>query len=361
MVSLSLYHRFHSCPTNFGKNLKAVDKDGRNVSIDEADKSNQYYCPICGQPLIQKRGEIREHHFSHIGSRGNIDADYILCSDKWSYDKSDWHINWQKRFPVECYEKVLSRGNQKHIADIVSKNLVIEFQHSAISIDEFRDRNNFYTLCGYSVVWVFDLIREYDDGKIADENGGKYHWSYAKKLFREMELHDELATVYFQFSDGEGQEDSEAYVMERVTNSYSNFSVFDTDENNNFSIAEFVKCALEEPDRLIVGKQNSNDKTIALRIQRTGETGGSTVFELWKPEYLWMIVSKITDGTEMIIRGRNGEMYRQDHNPHGRIVGKYSNRRYDGRYHYSDKFYVVWDAEKPLWELKRAQRRESLS
>ena len=40
---------------------------------------------------IQKRNEIREHHFSHIGPKGANKKNYVPCSDKWHYDKTDWH------------------------------------------------------------------------------------------------------------------------------------------------------------------------------------------------------------------------------------------------------------------------------
>lgn len=40
---------------------------------------------------IQKQNEIREHHFSHIGPKGANKKNYVPCSDKWHYDKTDWH------------------------------------------------------------------------------------------------------------------------------------------------------------------------------------------------------------------------------------------------------------------------------
>lgn len=74
--------------------IKAVDQYGQPVLIDTAQRSTQCYCPICGQALLQKRREIREHHFSHIGPRGRNEKGYVPCSDEWNYDKTDWHIIW---------------------------------------------------------------------------------------------------------------------------------------------------------------------------------------------------------------------------------------------------------------------------
>ena len=41
-------------------------------------------------------------------------------------------------------------------ADVLINGYVIEFQHSPISRDEIKERNEFYTNCGYKVIWVFD-------------------------------------------------------------------------------------------------------------------------------------------------------------------------------------------------------------
>ena len=327
--------------------IKAVDQHGQPVTIDLADRSQQYYCPICGQTLIQKRGEVRMHHFSHTGLRGVNQNGVEPCSDKWNYDKTDWHINWQKRFPSQYYERILTQGNQKHIADIAVNGIVIEFQHSSISLDEFRERNTFYSSCGYAVIWVFDLIEPFLNGRIAAESNFKYHWAYPKKLFRQLDLQNEQATIYCQLSDEE--DDCHAYVMERITSSYRHFSVFYTAEEHVLSIEEFVLYAQTAPEKLLP----CHHKVPPMPQLTKSSSTGCTVFELWKPEFSWMVICNINNGNEMLIKGKNGNMFRENRNPHGRIIGRYSNRnKYDGRYHYSEKEYIVWDAEKPIWKMK---------
>ena len=51
--------------------LKAIDGFGVSVTIDAAEEGKTYYCPICKQALIQKRGEIREHHFFTYWAKGS--------------------------------------------------------------------------------------------------------------------------------------------------------------------------------------------------------------------------------------------------------------------------------------------------
>jgi len=97
-------------------------------------------CPSCGGDVLAKCGSIKAWHWSHVA------AD---C-DPWSEPETEWHLNWKRRFPPECREVVI--GN--HRADVRTKNgIVIEFQHSSISVEEIRDREAFY---GERMMWVID-------------------------------------------------------------------------------------------------------------------------------------------------------------------------------------------------------------
>lgn len=321
--------------------IRAVDNDGNSVVIWSAEKGKAYFCPICHQPLIQKRGEQRSYHFAHVGIRSGG----TFCTDHWNYDKTDWHIDWQKRFPDDCCEKIISVGTKKHIADVQINNLVIEFQHSPITLSEFRDRNDFYSTAGFKVVWIFDVSEEWESEKIVNDGypANKYTWSYPRKLFREMEFKQENASLYFQFSD---ETDEDALVLERVTGGYNRFTQFYTDLNHALSIESFVKYISTEEKKVIPQKENKPE------IPETVK-GGSTIYELWKPKYSGMVVQNLVTGKEMVINGKDGEMYRQDHNPNKKIIGKYSNVGSDNRYHYSD-YYPVWDEDKAVWVLKKA-------
>lgn len=323
--------------------LKAIDKNDNLVLIDNADENEMYFCPICHQPLVQKRGDIREHHFSHIGPRGFNEKSYVPCSDTWHYDKTPWHFQWQKRFADECIEKVITRGNEKHIADVLVNDIVIEFQHSAISIEDFRKRNTFYNACGYKVIWVFDLIEESESGRIdySEDCDNEYHWSYVKKLFREIDLKSEHATIFFQFDEDEHEEG--ACVLQRVTNSYNEFRLFYTDFENALSIQSFVQKA----------KENSFEfynKKAPVKLTKEiidSLPDSKTIYELWSENYAWMVVENMPTGKRMLIKGSYGEMWTDKQ---GRIKGKYSNS-FNGKYTYSNDFYVVWDAERPIWRL----------
>ena len=76
--------------------------------------------------------------------------------------------DWQDCFPIEKQEVILESEGKKHIADVLIEDhkTVIEFQHSKLLIDEFRDRNSFYKSLGYKVIWIFDRIGDSFEDKI---------------------------------------------------------------------------------------------------------------------------------------------------------------------------------------------------
>ena len=123
----------------------AKDKEGNNITIEEAVRSGEYFCPICGGAVIvkAKSSEAVKEHFAHKNK--------AEC-DSWNYDMSDWHRAGQNSFPKECQEVVVQKDGIKHRADVLINNTVIEFQHSPISGDEI------YARCGIQVL--------NDEGKI---------------------------------------------------------------------------------------------------------------------------------------------------------------------------------------------------
>ena len=136
----------------------AKDKEGNRVTIEEAARGGEYFCPLCGGRVIVKAkgSEAVREHFAHK-NKGECDS--------WRHDMSEWHRAWQNCFPKECREVVVQSDGVKHIADVLINKTVIEFQHSPITAEEIAKRNRFYTECGYKVVWVFDA-----DGKIRNKN-----------------------------------------------------------------------------------------------------------------------------------------------------------------------------------------------
>lgn len=316
----------------------ALDRFGKKTTIDDAQPAQPYFCQRCHAKLIPKRGEIRAHHFSHKPSLRN-GAKRNPCVDKWNYDKTAWHYNWQKQFPVECIEFVIEKNRQKHLADVLVNNLVVEFQHSAISMKNYQERNEFYNACGYSVIWVFDLIEEFSNEIICciDDNN-RYSWGSPGNLFSNPAFDSENVTVYFQFSDKESGKH-----LFRVKKGYRGYTTFFSDRNRIFTVNEFVQTALNNPEMLVAPHYSANQEIVKK---------GKTIFDLWSPEYSYMIVTNLDSSKDMLVRGIEGNLICEKGDTERHILGKYSNLGKDGKYYYSENEYVIWDAEKPTWELK---------
>ena len=104
------------------------------------------YCIHCSNEMIAKCGKIKIWHWAH--------KTMDVC-DSWWENESRWHRAWKDRFP-ESYQEVThfnSITGERHIADVKNEyGLVIEFQHSTMTVDERDSREAFYQ----DMAWVVD-------------------------------------------------------------------------------------------------------------------------------------------------------------------------------------------------------------
>ena len=174
----------------------ALNINRERISIDNAKKDSQYFCPICSELLTIRATESLavKAHFAH--KRGTI------CYDDWTHDMSEWHLSWQKQFPEQYREVVIEKNGIKHRADILINNTVIEFQHSPITGEEIAKRNDFYISCEYQVIWVFDAtdkIKNWLEDSIDPMQCGADDlcWKRAKQQFN-IKFPPQV-TVYLQY------------------------------------------------------------------------------------------------------------------------------------------------------------------
>lgn len=239
----------------------AVDDNNILVDVDEilvddvsiferVDK--KYFCPICKNEVIIKKGSVRVPHFAHKS---------LTDCDIFGNDMTEWHRAWQKRFKLKYREIVLEwkeeispfnlfKKGDKHRADILYKDYVIEFQNSPISSDEFDMRNIFYKGLGYKVVWIFNLIEAdnieyYDDWSNNYDNGAKYKWKWASKTFQYYDSRDKNIILMFQFKEiNDDQDEREQCYFERVT--------WAIDSNNDENITDFKRfCTSYYPGNIL--------------------------------------------------------------------------------------------------------------
>lgn len=155
----------------------ALDKNGNRVYAEFATRDQKYYCPTCGGEVILRSGEINIDHFAHTSQ----------CQDNWNYDMSPWHRRMQSYFPEECREVVVNRNGIVHRADVLleKEKIVIEFQHSTISMQEYRERTKFFIDAGYRIAWVFDLRDKVECNQIEPLNDDwtMFSWKNSMKIF----------------------------------------------------------------------------------------------------------------------------------------------------------------------------------
>lgn len=145
--------------------------DGKRIT---ATPKARAVCPSCGQVVVAKCGRIKVWHWAHVTND---------C-DPWSERLTQWHFDWQNQFPIEWQEVNITRGSERHRADICTPSgIVIEFQHSSISPDDIRLREKFY---GLLMRWIFDARDAYANKRLSISYAGtdatwvKIKWKYPR-------------------------------------------------------------------------------------------------------------------------------------------------------------------------------------
>jgi hypothetical protein len=123
---------------------------GPDPQLIEAERGHTGTCPGCGSALVAKCGTIVSPHWAHHARPD--------CDD-WSEPESEWHLAWKRHAPPERTEVVMG-ANREHRADVVLPNgWVLELQHSALSAEAIREREEFYTREAGGMCWLWDARR----------------------------------------------------------------------------------------------------------------------------------------------------------------------------------------------------------
>ena len=329
----------------------AYDSEGSRVDVLDAVKGQKYFCQTCKQELIFKDCTLRAKHFAHYPGKDG----YSSCCDTWKYDMSEWHRGWQLRFPLENREVVVSEGGQKHIADVLINNTVIEFQHSKLSAGDFQKRNEFYTSAGLNVIWVFDMSESFESADAEEDpditerysQSGKYYtWSRPWPLFSKGFYPERIenVAVFFQFFDSEDDGLIDAgRPLERIKSGYSGFKTFYTDSGHPLKISEFVRYASDKSDYLL-------GKDVPEPVHRV--EGGKTVKELWQDTFKSIMVRNMATRDVMVIYGNYGHIEREYYGSLNYVVGYYCGiDKSTGKHgRYKKHKYPVLQADDSVWE-----------
>lgn len=136
---------------------------GPDMQLIEAERGRTGTCPGCGSALVAKCGPHIAHHWAHH-ARPDCDS--------WSEPESEWHLAWKRHAPPERTEVVMG-ANREHRADVVLPNgYVLELQHSALSAEAIREREEFYTREAGGMCWLWDARRFWKAAKMYLDGSG---------------------------------------------------------------------------------------------------------------------------------------------------------------------------------------------
>ena len=121
-------------------NLAILD----GICIYPTETGQRAFCPECGAAVMSKVGAIKEPHWAHLVET-NCEGYYKPMSE--------WHRQWQSKFPKEWREIYTKKDGEVCIADVKTpRGTTIEFQHSPISEWNIDKRKRVHG----DVFWVLD-------------------------------------------------------------------------------------------------------------------------------------------------------------------------------------------------------------
>ncbi|RST59647.1 hypothetical protein D5F11_011105 [Siminovitchia terrae] len=170
--------------------LTALTKEGKLFTLyGEVRKQilqmrkQQFYCPICTEPLILKAGHVRIPHFSH--------RHHSECINTASEPESPRHLKGKLDLFEWCRSNRLSAHLEHYLPDIkqrpdlliekAGRRFAVEFQCTPISVQSVERRSLQYLLSDITPIWIvggqpFHKRRTNDMFELTE-----YLWSLTKR------------------------------------------------------------------------------------------------------------------------------------------------------------------------------------
>jgi hypothetical protein len=138
--------------------LYAINEEGEKI---EATPNAVGFCPITGNRVIPKCGEIYAWHWANKAGQG----------DPWRSGETEWHRQWKLKFMKSWREVVVEKYDEKHIANVKTSRFVIEFESSTPQTFTMTEKEQFFG----NMVWVVNAEDFFD--RIRKLKSGHYEWS----------------------------------------------------------------------------------------------------------------------------------------------------------------------------------------
>lgn len=249
--------------------IKALNSKKQIVFIDESNKNENYFCQLCNQEVITKKGPQRAHHFAHKRTNGNKNAAYSFCVDTWTYSYSKWRYNWMSQFPKENVEVPLDNGKEKHLTDVIINDTVILFMAANTSFNTIVQRIMFFKSMKMNIIFVFDFISLLENNVIT-QNQHTYFWDRPSSLFKNIYNINKNHQVYIQISNELNKK-----AIYKIYSYENNFHSFCLDFKNSFSINEFINLVTSDINKLIIKNAKEGINIITQHTARSVTSNSS--------------------------------------------------------------------------------------
>ncbi|MGJ7910347.1 competence protein CoiA [Neobacillus sp. LXY-1] len=132
--------------------------DHQKEELLELRRLEQFYCPICGEPVVLKLGDQRIFHFAHQNKH---------CCSECHEGETIYHMKgklqlfqWIKSQGIPCVLEYYDKDLKQRPDVMFTYNghrYALEFQCSMISEELFIKRTTYYLQNGYSPLWIVSL------------------------------------------------------------------------------------------------------------------------------------------------------------------------------------------------------------
>lgn len=377
---------------------------GKNfVSIDVVQKGLQCdcKCPNCGTKLVAKKGKNNKHHFAHYNcadcNHGAESALHLLAKSILEQRKElflpDYRRNKTGRIVRFTDVDLESRDYDGFVPDVVLRKkdhaLCVEILVTH-SVDEEKRKKIENSKVSTLEVDLSYLIDNYDEAAVVEalNTGKNSYWIYNNKYENELCDHIPFVNSFIGincYCPSAKRDVSYMFDCSGCRNNEDEFS-------NDILYCHYrEKKLLEQPvtktknavrqDGMILSVEVEIDgvwqhwcggidsflsrdnccvknESAELKSNPIFSINGKRISELWNSEFTSMIVKRRTDSKVMLINGTNGEMNKRRVNGSYYVVGKYSNYYDKESPKYSEKYYIVNQAEQPIWDLIWVKKRK---
>lgn len=143
----------------------AFDINGKKTYPEKAEYGQVYYVGKSKQEVFLKISMNNKPFFCRK-TNAEITREVIGIGNQMSV----WHKRMKLFFNGSNCEVSFYKNEERHQADVHINDCVIEFQHSDISVNEFKSRNEAYKKLGKNLLWIFHKYSENNEHIIPSDN-----------------------------------------------------------------------------------------------------------------------------------------------------------------------------------------------